>query len=1142
MKKYAAHIITVFTVLMFSKSFGQELPEVIPPSPTVANLMQFEEVPVSYYTGQPNISIPIYSKALNGDLSVNIGLSYNTQGIKINNVSGWTGTGWSLNAGGVISRTVRDVPDELKANSYGYSGIKTGVLHNDDYWNYNTLSGTGAGSKEEYDWRAVGSSIHKYDNDVDLYQFNFMGYSGRFVILREGLSLVPKLISKSAAIDINFNQNSSGSRAINSFTITDPNGYVYEFTEVETTSSEINSGSVPQGDVGVLNPSGTNETIAINSAWHLTAVKTSNGIALATFTYSTENESYVTSVTRTYNKILEINGNSNVQLADISDPYNQGKLKPEQTVSYYVTTSPTKKLASISFKDGTSVAFLKDNANSHPETTGAILKTINIKDTSGAVHKSYTMSYETTTDTNTSPDSHRLWLMKVRETAGGVNHDYHLAYNDKANLPGFDSNMGDDWGYYSDIGVTTINCSSPAANVYSEATISTGLLSSISYPTGGTKEFEFEHHTYSYYGNQTLGYDEYMKNPRNTEPKNETQSFTYQNPSQFSSLPMSLITGTLPFAQDIFISSTITTPAAGSPYLNNHRVYVIDSNNVTHFVELNENCYKINNLPAGAFTVGFTYNTNLDTSVYTVSGNIEIDYIKKRKNFTPREEMIGGGVRIKNIAFRDSIVDPSSPVKNINYVYDDEANTLRSSGVIDAELDRLTRKYIHTANNFVAAAPNYTSPGASTPVKYEITEVGVRAQLSQGEYVGYRQVKVYETGNGYTIYNHTSAYEFPSPSDVFDLPNPHPAPNNDYRRGLLTRKRIFREDDKPLQEITHYDTNGVLKYDFVEDAMFTMRSSYKKDTCPWFIYYDQYSNYISLNPDAAGGNDPSQSSGYYSGCNTSDVTQNSRIFYSGWAKLEEVTTTDFFYDGPTTRTKTVRQTYEYNDENFQVSQEDAYYEKSGVQEHLQTKYFYAVPAGATPGSNFSATLVNMRNLNMINTVLETESYRNSVKMNETHNIYHPFHTNFVALQEVKVAKESQGLISIVQFHDYDTHGNLVEVSKTDGARMSYLWGHNKTLPIAQLSNAEYADIPSTYKSISGNIDFTTEANLRNVSALSDAQISIFHYDPIIGLTKSIDQRGYKMYYEYDAFDRLEYIKDNDFKIVSKNSYHYKNQN
>ena len=39
-----------------------QLPNIIPPSPTVANLMRFEEVPVDNYTGQPDISIPLLSK------------------------------------------------------------------------------------------------------------------------------------------------------------------------------------------------------------------------------------------------------------------------------------------------------------------------------------------------------------------------------------------------------------------------------------------------------------------------------------------------------------------------------------------------------------------------------------------------------------------------------------------------------------------------------------------------------------------------------------------------------------------------------------------------------------------------------------------------------------------------------------------------------------------------------------------------------------------------------------------------------------------------------------------------------------------------------------------------------------------------
>lgn len=78
-----------------------ELPQVIPPSPTVANLMHFEEVPVDNYTGQPDINISLFSKKINKDLTLPIVLRYNTLGLRIKERSGWVGTGWSLSAGEV---------------------------------------------------------------------------------------------------------------------------------------------------------------------------------------------------------------------------------------------------------------------------------------------------------------------------------------------------------------------------------------------------------------------------------------------------------------------------------------------------------------------------------------------------------------------------------------------------------------------------------------------------------------------------------------------------------------------------------------------------------------------------------------------------------------------------------------------------------------------------------------------------------------------------------------------------------------------------------------------------------------------------------------------------------------------------------
>ena len=66
-----------------------ELPNVIPPSPTVANLMAFEEVPVDNYTGTPNISVPIYQTTGYSGYAIGVSISYNPSGIAVDNISSW---------------------------------------------------------------------------------------------------------------------------------------------------------------------------------------------------------------------------------------------------------------------------------------------------------------------------------------------------------------------------------------------------------------------------------------------------------------------------------------------------------------------------------------------------------------------------------------------------------------------------------------------------------------------------------------------------------------------------------------------------------------------------------------------------------------------------------------------------------------------------------------------------------------------------------------------------------------------------------------------------------------------------------------------------------------------------------------------
>lgn len=91
---------------------------IIPPSPTAAALAKYGDIPVSYYTGIPQVSIPVYT-IRNRDITVPITLSYHAGGVRVEEEAGWVGLGWSLQAGGAITRTVKG-SDDIPHGSGGW--------------------------------------------------------------------------------------------------------------------------------------------------------------------------------------------------------------------------------------------------------------------------------------------------------------------------------------------------------------------------------------------------------------------------------------------------------------------------------------------------------------------------------------------------------------------------------------------------------------------------------------------------------------------------------------------------------------------------------------------------------------------------------------------------------------------------------------------------------------------------------------------------------------------------------------------------------------------------------------------------------------------------------------------------------------
>lgn len=87
----------------FTLAQAPDVPQVL--SPNAAELGKYGKMPVDYFSGLPNITIPLTElRARNYTLPIY--LSYHASGNKPDQHPGWVGQGWSLHAGGCINRIV----------------------------------------------------------------------------------------------------------------------------------------------------------------------------------------------------------------------------------------------------------------------------------------------------------------------------------------------------------------------------------------------------------------------------------------------------------------------------------------------------------------------------------------------------------------------------------------------------------------------------------------------------------------------------------------------------------------------------------------------------------------------------------------------------------------------------------------------------------------------------------------------------------------------------------------------------------------------------------------------------------------------------------------------------------------------------
>lgn len=535
MKKIIILILCMACVAAGSLRAQNVLPSM--PSPTASNLGLYGEIPVSEFTGTPNISIPLYEFKTKS-FTIPITLSYHASGIRPELHPGPTGLGWTLLTGGAITREVRGLPDENDCEGVMYT-VGDGYLQNKNGWLAQTDWKPHPGLTSEEIFNRYCSQA-RIELEPDEFSFNFFGISGKFYFDQTGsirvqsdrsltISFDPNNYLKMSELD--FTDSGSLHRSIREFVITDEWGNRYYFGGKDAV--EI-SDPISYGPEGVS----TKYRMSVTS-WFITKAESADGVDVISFEYErgpfisqlykwNDNQSlraaddlgnvgevwnsmsgyqrngsfispvYLRSITSSNGTTLSLFYSESRELEYPDEEYRlifeQNSLHPLDPYPLLSRTSQIPWLNNVV----TSPSF---GAYSNPLDNIRWLKcdVIAIRQESASQIKTVEFHYNNNA-------SERLFLDSLTikgETQGkdgpygkpAPSYGYSFKYKNRHKLCPYLENITDHWGFDNGRGFG-MNFT-PSMREPNADSAQNGILSSICYPTGGVTTFDYESHDYA---------------------------------------------------------------------------------------------------------------------------------------------------------------------------------------------------------------------------------------------------------------------------------------------------------------------------------------------------------------------------------------------------------------------------------------------------------------------------------------------------------------------------------------------------------------------------------------------------------------------------------------------------------------------
>ncbi len=220
---------------------------------------------------------------------------------------------------------------------------------------------------------------------------------------------------------------------------------------------------------------------------------------------------------------------------------------------------------------------------------------------------------------------------------------------------------------------------------------------------------------------------------------------------------------------------------------------------------------------------------------------------------------------------------------------------------------------------------------------------------------------------------------------------------------------------------------------------------------------------------------------------------------------------------------------------------------STVEEVKEIQYFYP----QDPVMSSEPFAYDMVSKNMIGSPLKTETYKNGVKLSEQKTVYakDPTTNNILLPKYILASKGGLTPETKITYNSYDPKGNLTQYTPESGVPVSIIWGYNNTLVVAKVEGVAYSSIQSNLiTAIQTATDSATATEAQVITALNalrtnlpNAVVTTYTHIPLVGVSTITDSKGLKTTYEYDSFNRLKWVKDQDGNVLQKYCYNYKGE-